>query len=72
VRKIEEIKNPASCFNRAHSEELMFVLLERDPAAAIAIGAWIEARIRLGKNAADDAQVREAREILCAMQKRHL
>ncbi len=70
MKKIEEIRNPNSCFNKARPEELIFVLLERDEAAPIAIQAWIEARIRLGKNIADDSQIREARELLCEILKR--
>lgn len=71
MKKIDEIRNPNSCLNKAYQEELLFVLMERDAATPIAIEAWINARIRLGKNAADDAQIREARELLCEIQKRH-
>jgi hypothetical protein len=67
MRKKDEILNPNSCLNRAQVDELIFVLLERDEAAPIAIQAWIEARIRLGKNAPDDAQIKEARELLVKM-----
>jgi hypothetical protein len=71
MKKIEEIRNPDSCFNKAYNEELIFVLLERDPAAAVTIEAWITARITLGKNSADDAQIKEARAMLCEILKRH-
>lgn len=71
MKKIDEIKNPNSCFNKAHNEELLFILLERDPASIVAVEAWIDARIRLGKNAADDAQIKEAREWLCRVLKTH-
>lgn len=70
MQKREEILNPNSCLNRAQPEELIFVLLERDEAAPIAIQAWIEARVRLGKNAPDDAQLIEARNILTKMLQR--
>jgi hypothetical protein len=70
LKKIDEIKNPNSCFNKARPEELIFVLLERDEATPIAIQAWIEARIRLGKNSADDKQITEAREFLCRVLKK--
>jgi hypothetical protein len=70
VKKIDEIKNPNSCFNKARPEELIFVLLERDEATPIAVQAWIEARIRLGKNSADDKQITEAREFLCRVLKK--
>lgn len=68
--KKQEILNPDSCLNRAGVDELIFVLLERDDAAPIAIQAWIDARIRLGKNSADDSQIKEARELLLQMMKR--
>lgn len=67
MRKKDEILNPNSCLNRAGVDELIFVLLERDEAAPIAIQAWIDARIRMGKNAQDDSQIKEARELLYKM-----
>lgn len=69
-RKRDEIVNPNSCFNRALMEELIFVLLERDEAAPIAIQAWIDARIRLGKNSSNDNQIVEARVTLSMMMER--
>jgi hypothetical protein len=38
----------------------VFVLLARDAAAPAAIRAWIEERIKLGKNNRQDAQIVEA------------
>ena len=58
--KREELSNPSSCMNRAHSDEMTFVLLARDPAAPAAIHAWIKQRIALGKNVPGDAQLAEA------------
>lgn len=60
--KRDEIETPESCFNKAQDNERLFVMLARDPAAPVAIRAWIAERIRLGKNVSDDAQIREARE----------
>jgi hypothetical protein len=40
----EELSDPNSCLNRAKDNEMVFVLLERDPAAPVAIRAWIDAR----------------------------
>lgn len=68
--KKEEILNPNSCLNRALVDELIFVLLERDEAAPIAIQAWIHARVSLGKNSVDDAQIKEAQELLYKMMAR--
>lgn len=58
--KRDEIEYSESCFNRARDDERLFVLLARDPAAPVAIRAWIAERIRLGKNAPGDEQIREA------------
>lgn len=60
--KRDEIANPQSCFNKASDDERLFVLLARDPAAPVALRAWIAERLRLGMNAPDDAQICEARE----------
>jgi hypothetical protein len=62
MRKRQKMSDPNSCLNRAAEDELTFVLLGRDPAAVVAIRAWIEARVLLGKNAADDPQIVEAQE----------
>jgi hypothetical protein len=64
MTKKEEFANPASCLNKASENEMLFVLLERDPAAPAAIRAWVEERIRLGKNRDlnDSVQLAEAKE----------
>jgi hypothetical protein len=62
MRKRDELTNPNSCMNRARFEEWTFVLLGRDKAAPVAVQAWIEERIRLGKNKPDDPQIAEARQ----------
>jgi hypothetical protein len=68
--KRDEMSAPYSCLNKARDDEYVFVLLERDAAAPVAILAWIEERIRLGKNTADDPQIREARLAADRMQQR--
>lgn len=60
--KRDEIEHESSCFNKASDNERLFILIARDPAAPVAIRAWIAERIRLGKNAPDDEQIREAYE----------
>ncbi len=62
MRKREELTNPASCMSRARDHEWTFVLLGRDAAAPAAVRAWIEERIRLGKNKREDAQIVEAEQ----------
>lgn len=66
--KSRELLDPASCLSKARDDELLFVLLARDPAAPVAIEAWVNERIRLGKNTANDAQIAEA--LACALRMR--
>jgi len=68
VRKKEELTNPKSCLSRAADDEMIFVLLGRDVAAPAAIHAWVEERIRLGKNRPGDSQIVEAYECLRIME----
>lgn len=58
--KRNEIGQKGSCWNKARTDERVFVLLSRDAAAPAAIRAWCDERIRLGKNTIQDAQIREA------------
>ncbi|TQV85223.1 hypothetical protein FKG94_03265 [Exilibacterium tricleocarpae] len=58
--KIDEVNNPASCLNKANDDELLFVLLERDKAAADTVRYWCQRRIELGLNKPDDKQIIEA------------
>ena len=60
MRKRDELLSPDSCLNRARDDEQLFVLLGRDPAAPAAVLAWIDERIRLGKNKPDDPKIAEA------------
>ena len=65
--KRDELTNQNSCLNKALEDERLFVLLARDPAAPVAIRAWIEERVRLGKNTRDDVQIREAEQCIALM-----
>ena len=60
--KRRELKEQKSCLNKADDDEMLFVLIGRDIAAPVAIRAWIEERIRTGKNVRTDAQIVEAEE----------
>ena len=62
MRKRDELTDPSSCLNRAADDEWLFVFLGRDIAAPVAVRAWIEERIRLGKNTREDAQIGEAEQ----------
>jgi hypothetical protein len=64
MRKRDELASPESCMSRAKDDEWTFVLLGRDPAAPLAIRAWVAERIRLAKNDLKDAQIVEA--LACA------
>jgi hypothetical protein len=67
--KRDEIEYSESCLNKAHDSERLFVLLARDPAAPIAIRAWVDERIRIGKNVQDDAQIVEALDCATRMER---
>lgn len=64
MRKKDELSLEHTCMSSAHPEEMVFTLLSRDPAAPVAIRAWVAERIRIGKNTAGDAQITEA--LACA------
>jgi hypothetical protein len=64
VRKNQEALNPNSCLNRAYENEMLFILMGRDPAAPVAIRAWIAERIRLLRNRPTDQQIIDA--VACA------
>jgi hypothetical protein len=66
--KSDVIDNPQSCFNTAYDQEQLFVLLARDPAAPVAIRAWVAERLRLGRNKPGDEQIREAYECATFME----
>lgn len=61
MRKLEEEHNRNSCWNKAYDFEFIFVLLARDPSAVVAVEAWIEDRISIGKNKPDDEKIQDAR-----------
>jgi hypothetical protein len=67
VKKRDELADPNSCFNRAADDEILFVLLQRDPATPNTIRAWIRERIRLGLNSAGDDKIQSAWDAILAM-----
>lgn len=62
--KKHEVMDPKSCLNKAHLDEMVFVLLGRDAAAPAAIRTWCMERVRIGKNQAGDDQIMDA--LACA------
>ncbi len=63
-----ELSNQTSCLNRAKNEEMIFVLLGRDPAAPGAIKEWCHLRIAHGKNKAGDGQIIDAMQCATSME----
>ena len=69
MRKKDELApNTSTCMNNAHPEEMVFTLLGRDPAAPVAIRAWVAERIRLGKNKETDEKIVSALECARVME----
>lgn len=64
MRKKDELSKEHTCMQHAHPNEMVFVLLSRDAAAPVAIRAWVDERLRLGKNVIGDPQIVEA--LTCA------
>ncbi len=62
MEKVRELEDPCSCLNKAGPNELLFVILERDPSAVAAVEAWIRNRIWRGLNTPTDDQITEARQ----------
>lgn len=69
--KREELTNSTSTLNKAGDGEMLFILLGRDPAAPAAIRAWVEERIRLGKNELRDQQIMTALRCASELDKAH-
>lgn len=63
MRKMYEVADPNSCFNRAKDEENVFVLLGRDAAAPATIRFWCNERVAIGKNTYNDKQICDALEL---------
>lgn len=62
--KSDEFSDPNSCLKKAKVDEMVFVLLARDPDAPGIIRDWITRRIKSGKNAITDKKMIDAE--LCA------
>lgn len=65
MRKREELVN--GCMAKATDDEMTFVLLGRDESAPVAIRAWIDDRIRRGKNQPNDEKIIEAKSCAALM-----
>ena len=62
MTKFDNLHDPNSCWNKARDDEPVFILLQRDPCAAEAVVAWINARISKGINQQADHKILSARE----------
>ena len=63
MKKLDELNHPNSCLNKATPNELIFVLLGRDPAVPGTIDAWVAERLSLQKNQITDSQIQEAKSL---------
>lgn len=63
VTKIEQLKNPDSCLNKAGAEEPVFVLRAKDPVAAMAVRHW--ATMAAGTHEAE--KIASAQKVAAAM-----
>jgi hypothetical protein len=70
VIKRDERSSAQSCWNKADEDEMLFVLMARDPAAPFAIRAWIAERLRIGRNRPDDQKIKNAQACLRTMEMR--
>lgn len=70
--KIKEKNSPDSCWNKAKDDEIVFVLLDRDPVAPAVIRYWIRERIRAGLNGPNDSKLLEASKCANKMELKHL
>lgn len=68
MRKSLELSDATSCLNKAGDDELVFVLLSRDPAAVATVEFWIAKRIELGIDAPDSDKLKEAAQLAHQMQ----
>jgi hypothetical protein len=62
--KKDELTEPNSCLNKAHDNEMLFVILERDPAAADTVRYWMQKRIELGLDTNDSPKLLTAASIV--------
>lgn len=67
--KRRELEEPDSCLNKADFDEPLFVLLGRDASAKVAIQAWVDDRLKTGKNRPHDNQIIEAKLAIEKMEK---
>jgi hypothetical protein len=67
MRKSDEMAKSNSCWNQSLLHELLFVLPERDPAAATTVNFWIRERIRLDLNRPNDPKLLEAQDWIAAV-----
>ena len=71
MKKIDELDNKQSCLNRAHDQEIVFVLLSRDKCAPTTIRYWCAARLSEKKNKVTDPEIQEAYKIADQMELQH-
>lgn len=63
MTKQENIDNPNSCWNKARSDELVFILREKDKTMGKTIRFWAAERVKDGLNKSTDAKIVQALEL---------
>jgi hypothetical protein len=60
MTKIENIRDPNSCWNKARASQHIFVLHDEDPCMADTIRVWASMRIVNGINKLEDDKIQSA------------
>lgn len=66
--KRENIEDKNSCLGKAADDEPIFILRGSNPSAISAISAWIDSRVKLGKNQNGDLKIRSAIQVMMDME----
>ena len=56
------------CYAKAHPDEPMFTLLDRDPVAGVLVRMWLTLRSRTADSQREHEKLREAQEVCGAME----
>jgi len=71
VLKRDEMFVLDSCLNKAREDEMLFVLLARDPAFPATVRFWAAERVRLGKDGPASPKVLSALACAAAAEREH-
>lgn len=68
MTKQENQEDPNSCWNKAHPDEPIFILLARDDEAYELVREWRRRRIKSRKNKPEDPEMRQALTVAIDME----